>query len=664
MRASVTKNPRRKTRHSKLGQIRERGQVILMVGLATLIMFGIVGLAVDVGRLYVTRVELGRALDAAALSGILELDGTTPGLTAAENKALDYFDDNEPSAFATAKACNGDASAPCNGDTNTIIMNANKSIGMIFLSVLGIHNATVSAYAKAGFGTQYLDAALVIDATSSMGDSPCNGSQNNSGCPIWEAKQASKAFKDILLGTNPSGNVGVGVAAFRGCFGRTTAHTATSPMDIDSPGNKSNCVRHDTSTSSQVSTLITNVTTLNSMIDNITATGGSGTNVCGGILKGWEVLNGTGNHNDDVMYPGNRRYVILLSDGDNRYTGTYTYQTSPYDSPHTYQTLPCRPPTSCSNVGGDSTGSNPCVSQIYTPLTTVSTDSFPSTCNNSSNTSTGWGAGSGWTDSSWTRSGSGSNAPTLMTSPVNDTSCAVRIPGGGGTICRAVAVPSTGGDLSYYVRRNSNWESTDRAYVEVGTGGCSGSFTTLRSFSSGGASGTTTLSSSGYEYREDSLNAYTGQTVYVRFRADMTAGDSNEHFYIDTVKTTTGTTASSNGYINGNDNSNNCGSSVRRERQLDILTWNVAKAMEADGVEIFVVAFGVCSSNSTTYTQAQCDSQIGNTDSDTTADQRLLKCIASSSAGSNDHYHFANSASELTAIFTKIANQIAHRLIE
>jgi hypothetical protein len=108
-----------------------------------------------------------------------------------------------------------------------------------------------------------------------------------------------------------------------------------------------------------------------------------------------------------------------------------------------------------------------------------------------------------------------------------------------------------------------------------------------------------------------------------------------------------------------------CGTSYKRERQLDKQTWDVAKAIEADGVEIFVVAFGVCSSNSTTYTQAQCnDGRIGNTDSDTTADQRLLKCIASSAAGTNDHYYFATSASQIGTIFTAIATQIAHRLIE
>ena len=55
---------------------------------------------------------------------------------------------------------------------------------------------------------------------------------------------------------------------------------------------------------------------------------------------------------------------------------------------------------------------------------------------------------------------------------------------------------------------------------------------------------------------------------------------------------------------------------------------------------------------------------IGNNTNEGTANHRLLKCIASSSQGTLDHYHFAETEDDLQAIFTKIANQIAHRLIE
>jgi hypothetical protein len=150
----------------------------------------------------------------------------------------------------------------------------------------------------------------------------------------------------------------------------------------------------------------------------------------------------------------------------------------------------------------------------------------------------------------------------------------------------------------------------------------------------------------------------------------MTANDANEHFYIDTINITSGNPGSSNGYLNGASPGPDCNETPgKRERQLDIRTIEAAQAIKADGIEIFTVAFGVCQTNTTVYTSAQCDTtanggQIGNTDVDNTGDQRLMKCIASSNPSTNDHYFYASSASALPTIFTTIANQIAHRLVE
>ena len=39
----------------------EAGNIMIMMGLATVVLFGIMGLAIDVGRLYATKAELSRA---------------------------------------------------------------------------------------------------------------------------------------------------------------------------------------------------------------------------------------------------------------------------------------------------------------------------------------------------------------------------------------------------------------------------------------------------------------------------------------------------------------------------------------------------------------------------------------------------------------------------
>ncbi len=413
----------------------EQGQTIIIIAFAALAMFAIAGLAMDAGRLYVTKAELSRSVDAAALSGVLEFNGTTSGLDNAKVKAKEYFDNNEGGGDTTFIA------TP-DSDKNQLTVDATKTVKLIFLPVLGIHTATVSAHAKAGFGTQAMDIVMVLDATGSM-----------SGSPIDNAKIAANQFKDQLLGTAPEGNVVIGALPFRGCF-RSSSPSAANPYAPKSINSgTSYCVNSD----SQVTALSYNLTTVESGVSAITAQGGSGTNVCGGLIRGLEVLNGPGNHQDDEK---NQQVVILLSDGDNTYN-SYSYQSSPL-SPH------------------------------------------------------------------------------------------------------ASCIPNT--------------------------------------------------------------------------------SPSNSDSYTDS----------------------NCRAAQTREREIDVKTWELAKEIEADGIEIFVVGFGVCGhdTSNTIYTDAQCDAQIGNSDHDDTADERLDKCIATSSKTKNDHYFWASDASELPSIFGQIAAQLSHRLVE
>jgi hypothetical protein len=108
-----------------------------------------------------------------------------------------------------------------------------------------------------------------------------------------------------------------------------------------------------------------------------------------------------------------------------------------------------------------------------------------------------------------------------------------------------------------------------------------------------------------------------------------------------------------------------CHDAGTQEPELDTKTMTLVDTMKAAGIEFYVVGFGVCGGTPTDTTCTSTEkAKIGNGDTDTIADQRLLKCIASSSPGSNNHFYYANSASELPNIFQKIAHQIGHRLIE
>src|SRR5437867_12270106 len=63
------------------------GFVLLTTAAALVLLIGVLGLCLDLGRLYITRNELQAYVDAAAVSAAYELDGTREGIAAAVAQA-------------------------------------------------------------------------------------------------------------------------------------------------------------------------------------------------------------------------------------------------------------------------------------------------------------------------------------------------------------------------------------------------------------------------------------------------------------------------------------------------------------------------------------------------------------------------------------------------
>src|SRR5438094_5268324 len=63
---------------------RERGFTLLASAACVVMLFGAAGLAVDIGRMYITKNEAQSYTDAASISAAMELDGTSAGLTRAD----------------------------------------------------------------------------------------------------------------------------------------------------------------------------------------------------------------------------------------------------------------------------------------------------------------------------------------------------------------------------------------------------------------------------------------------------------------------------------------------------------------------------------------------------------------------------------------------------
>ena len=69
----------------------ERGSITIMAAIFALLLLLMVGLTIDVSRIYLVRQELQRAADAAALTAARELDGGSGGITEAVNQATNII---------------------------------------------------------------------------------------------------------------------------------------------------------------------------------------------------------------------------------------------------------------------------------------------------------------------------------------------------------------------------------------------------------------------------------------------------------------------------------------------------------------------------------------------------------------------------------------------
>lgn len=72
------------TDHRRKG---ERGSIVIMAAISMLLLILMVGLCIDISRIYTVRAELQNAADAAALTAAKELDGSTEGVQTAFTRA-------------------------------------------------------------------------------------------------------------------------------------------------------------------------------------------------------------------------------------------------------------------------------------------------------------------------------------------------------------------------------------------------------------------------------------------------------------------------------------------------------------------------------------------------------------------------------------------------
>ncbi|MBZ5590933.1 MAG: Tad domain-containing protein [Acidobacteriia bacterium] len=137
-----------------------RGYILVALSLALVFLLGISGLAIDVGRMYITKSEAQSFADSAAFAAALELDSTAAGITRAQTavsnnpKKWEFQNDDftgVQTAFATA-AAGPWTTAPPNPPTGYYFARVQTTVNlpMYLMGPLSGRTATIAAAAVAG----------------------------------------------------------------------------------------------------------------------------------------------------------------------------------------------------------------------------------------------------------------------------------------------------------------------------------------------------------------------------------------------------------------------------------------------------------------------------------------------------------------------------------
>lgn len=186
----------------------ERGQAVIFVALALVMLIGFVGFAVDVGNTMTIRRALQASTDAAATAGAQELSNTSGSPSASAIAKASEFSSvtgnknaraNIPGvSISTSVKCTNFmaqlmTSANCTNATtpaNTLVVTQTSVVPMFFAKVLGFPSLTVRTTATAamkGGAMPPLDIIVVLDTTGSM-----------SGTPLVEAKEGIRTLLSVL----------------------------------------------------------------------------------------------------------------------------------------------------------------------------------------------------------------------------------------------------------------------------------------------------------------------------------------------------------------------------------------------------------------------------------------------------------------------------------
>ena len=203
--------------HSFLTRLRRdtRGNTIALVAAALIPLAGMIGGAVDMSRLYLTKTRLQQACDAGALAGrkVMATDAWTTGDNSAEARAKDMFNAN----FAEGAYGTGALLREFKEEDGTVTGTATVAVPMTLMRIFGMTQRTLDISCTAKMEIPNTDVMFVLDVTGSMAGSRINGLKSAVKC-FYEAlvKVATPEKCDGGNGsTDPQGTSYTGTAQIR-----------------------------------------------------------------------------------------------------------------------------------------------------------------------------------------------------------------------------------------------------------------------------------------------------------------------------------------------------------------------------------------------------------------------------------------------------------------
>lgn len=176
----------------------EKGSALPLVGLAFFVLFGTVGLAIDISRRELAQAKLSNSLDAAGLAA-----GSTVNTTNVTTEVNKYFYANYPAGFMDGTITSLTAEV---SENNTVItLTAAGRIPTAFGKIFGIMSMPISAESEITRSTKGMELVLVMDNTGSM--------DNND--KLEDMKSAATELVNILYGPDDTvDDLWVGVVPF------------------------------------------------------------------------------------------------------------------------------------------------------------------------------------------------------------------------------------------------------------------------------------------------------------------------------------------------------------------------------------------------------------------------------------------------------------------